>query len=356
MNFTSDAGYFNECDWVFFSDEVEYFLYPRSDEIIITIAQPIVTAFGLLFNGLFLYILLCVQEMRTMTFFFLANLAICDMAVLLISLVRTVMSYVNSPIQWHGFALNSEIACAAALIGGYLFEYCSTLMIFISTLDRFLAICKPFAYRSFASQKNGIKLVVSCWVISTLFAAFETDYSRKEVVCLQWPEDDAFAGYPTTVEVCAGRTWWASLVTVSFDVCLFTFVAISCCVFSINILIKLKKKMSETPQKQNTFVRKIRQQVAQMVVTNTLIFLLLLTPFQLFSVDWIAYHTTGVSIFPDWLLVILPTWAITSTLKSLNSTINPLIYLVMCQRVRGALVEILPAWISHTVTVQSTQA
>ena len=319
------------------------------------VAQPIVTAFGLLFNGLFLYILLCVQEMRTMTFFFLANLAICDMAVLLISLVRTVMSYINSPIEWHGFAFNSEIACAAALIGGYLFEYCSTLMIFITTLDRFLAICKPFAYRSFASQKNGIKLVVSCWVISTLFAVFEADYSRKEVVCLQWPEDDAFAGYPTTVEVCAGRTWWAPLVTVSFDVCLFTFVAVSCCVFSINILINLKKKMSETPQKRNTFtVRKIRQQVAQMVVTNTLIFLLLLTPFQLFSVDWIAYHTTGVGIFPHWLVVILPT--ITSTLRSLNSTINPVIYSVMCQRVRGALVEILPAWISHTVTVQSTQA
>ena len=349
MNFSSDAGYFNECNWVFFSDEVEHFLYPRPDEIIITITQPIITTFGLLFNGLFLYILLCVQEMRTMTFLFLANLAICDMAVLLISLVRSVMSYINSPIewQWHGFAFNSEIACAAALIGGYLFEYCGTLMIFISTLDRFLAICKPFKYRVFATQKNGIKIVVFCWVISTFFAAFEADYSLKEVVCLQWPEDDAFAGYPTKVDVCGGRTWWAPLVTVSFDLCLFTFVAASCCVFSVSILIKLKKKTSETPQQQG--ILNIRHQIARMVVTNTLIFLLLLTPFQLFNVDSIAYHTTGRGILPDSLVLILPT--IISTLRSLNSAINPVIYSVMCQRVRRALMETLLAWTSHRVTV-----
>ncbi|XP_077998740.1 allatostatin-A receptor-like [Glandiceps talaboti] len=69
-------------------DELKYFLYSKESIIIVTIVMPIIFAVGFLGNMITVIVLLRRRKMRTITNYFLVNLAIVDTIFLLAAEVR----------------------------------------------------------------------------------------------------------------------------------------------------------------------------------------------------------------------------------------------------------------------------
>ena len=76
---------------------IETFLYSKTDKVMITIIFPIIVTVGLLANTAFLFTLVRVREMRTITNFYLANLALADFLFIIITAVNYFYKYTWSP-------------------------------------------------------------------------------------------------------------------------------------------------------------------------------------------------------------------------------------------------------------------
>ena len=72
------------------------YLYHPAEKVFITIITPMLSIFGVIGNGTFLFIVAKLPEMRTFTNAFLVNVAVCDILFLLTMMCNAISVYVYS--------------------------------------------------------------------------------------------------------------------------------------------------------------------------------------------------------------------------------------------------------------------
>ncbi len=135
----------SECDLSVSGKDAEVFIYTDFNRIFVILVVPIITAFGVFTNGVFLFTLYRVREMRTVTNFFLANLAIADGCLLLCSSFQWIISFKNSPLDV-GMAFRTSIGCALPNYLVYVFYFASIFLVSVVIVERYAAICHPMMY------------------------------------------------------------------------------------------------------------------------------------------------------------------------------------------------------------------
>ena len=325
----------HQCTWFLANDEILHFVHTRLSHVVFSIIIPLVSAIGLFINASFLFVVFRVQEMRTIPNFYLGSLALGDMFFVSVQRAIEYLSYRNAVpfrMEIFGFVFFTNFSCVMANMAGYIFYFNSILMILVSTVDRYLAICKPMVYREITSKKRALKLVIGCWFMAILFSGFQATYYVKETMCLQWPHGTSS---PTTLKICTTGVPWAPLATMIIDLSTYILASSMFGFCSVSIVITLNKRISSgiTENKQNETIN-LRDQIAKMVLVNTTVFMLCLAPFQFFNVDWAHYNLTGSGLFPH---EFLSTTAIAGMIAmTVNSLINPLVYLAVSSRYRQA--------------------
>ncbi len=318
--------------------EAEGYQYTPFQEIFILNVVPVVTFFGLLTNSAFLYVIYCVPAMRTPTNFYLANLAVSDAVLLIVTTSNYLWTYFKMPIDY-GYPFGST-GCAISMWVIYVFSFASIAFLTLVALERYQAVCRPLHYR----QRNvsshplyeNMKFTLLTWISLIVIVATPIAFVRIDYKCFNWPPVEPFSTYPSVVHNCQWPDWtWIFLDgadIIEFSIALFINVVVY-----INIVRELSKR--QRPKGKSSASR---SHVARMLCINAFIFFLCLFPIQLSNVAEIHYFITKTNeAFYGDAADSLILW-IGRVAFLLNSSVNPIIYSISNPEYRKAFRKSIP--------------
>ncbi|CAJ0968717.1 unnamed protein product [Ranitomeya imitator] len=211
--------------------------YGPKDTVILITAYSLIILLGLVGNSLVIYMILKYKNMKTVTNFFIANLAVADLMVdslcLPFTLVYTLMD------EWKfGSVLCHLLPYAQAMSVNV-----STLTLVVIALDRYW--CIVFHLSSRISKKFSFLIVTVTWVVASIFAiplAIFREYRFEDLPALK-----------LKIAVCAEK--WpsnnsrdAAIYSISMLLLQYVLPLIVICFAYTRIWLKLKNHISPTPR------------------------------------------------------------------------------------------------------------
>ena len=378
---------------LFTDNQIEsLFHISTSQKIIITVLFPIVFFIGLVGNATFLLIVGFNRRMRTITNFYLSNLAVADILFIIVSAVVGFWNYGIS----HGLSLGatfyrSRIGCLTSLALVYFTYLASMILVLLVSFERFLAICYPVKYRalkSTGSKRLSAKLAAATWLVALCFSLLISPYQGKLTrVCIVWPARVRFLGYPSEIYQCKPLYPVFKDIIAFAEAVPFTVSVVVICILygkiilvlrdhaaagvmkdqnvphgSGNIQIDPSGQRSAQPQNnpdgtQNPGLQNIadgqrnrkppqddrrkllQTQVTRMVVANGLVYFLCLAPFQIIFILDFIWRQSGENLYSnEWAVNLI---LVARCLNALNSAINPIIYAIANPKYRKAFFRLI---------------
>ncbi|XP_022085018.1 growth hormone secretagogue receptor type 1-like [Acanthaster planci] len=316
-------------------------IYSTFDTVAITILMPLLLFFGILGNLAFLLMLYRVPRMRSLTNFYLANLAASDIAFLLFAISKRIHDYRIGSVNFSP-AHNGVLSCFIQYLVVDLSYFASLFVISLVSVEKFYAICRPMRHRVISRWDRTIKLTVCSWIVSLGFATTVIpSYCSIGYVCIIWPGGGEYDHLPGRFAYCAPAADWAVPYANALQTAPF-FIALVLNTTAYTLIVKQLTQRVNRPHGPQAVVPfpdqaiKLRDQVAKMLVVKGTAFFLLLAPFEivsiLLSVNALSYSQRMVAL------------QICRLFSYLNSAINPLIFGMVSSKYRHAYREaFLPA-------------
>ena len=258
-------------------DEITKEMFYTTIETVKTIViVPILFIVGFLGNSAFFLLLARVKMMRTLTNFYLANLAIADMTVLLVKTWYHSASYLKSAVVWsEPFSTNTGCILNTFVLS---LSYCaSVLLITFISLDRYFAVCRPVQYRFMKNKKHAICIFnFTVWLLSAMYALpIFPRFGRLVYECIIWPPREKYRNFPVYGQYCVPlhavfENVFYVLATIPFFAAL-----IANTILYIKIVKKLKQPLGEN---RINPTHNIKQRVTWMLLANSVIFFCCLAP------------------------------------------------------------------------------
>ncbi len=280
--------------------------------------------------------------MKTITNFFLSNLAAADIFFIVSSAVIGFWRYGASHGISHAQTFRSVFGCLSSIAVVYFTYLASMIIVILVSLERYLAICHPVKYRSMNKSKKGIsaKLASITWFAALCFAFVISPFQGKLTKkCIVWPPRESYSNMPTKIYICeplneAYRDVMACAQAIPFIIAVAVIIVLYA---QIIHTLKAHTVGEGSLQQQPASIRKVQQQVTRMVITNGLVYFICLAPFQIIYICDIIWRANGKNLFAkDWALTLL---LISRCMLALNSAINPVIYALVNPKYRRAFVR-----------------
>ena len=331
------------------------FLYHPAEKAFITIITPMLSIFGVIGNGTFLFIVAKLPEMRTFTNAFLANVAVCDMIFILTLMYNTVGIYVYSP-DIESDPYDSNVGCLVVFGLFHITHYTSTWLIVLMSLERYLGICRPLQYRFLATQSRIRNLIISAWIMGLIFSVFVApQFGKIKKLCILWPDDEEFLDMPKVTGRCLPAHPFFEVMPLVFQALPFFVAAI----FSLFIYGSIMKKLhtrlydkslnvdSAGDGQMNNDARMVRNQVARLLIITGCVFIVCYLPYYIIGLNEallkLSQRKIGFQIQNKDLFRL-----ISSQLLTINAVANPVIYSLSNVRYRKAFLSVFSC--SGTVT------
>ena len=339
---------------IYGSDELAQLLFAvaTSDVIIVLIVFPVIILFGLFVNFTFLLTICRVREMRTVTNFYLVNLAVSD----LLFITATGFTYIYPRIVHNLRLPQTQIGCILSFTSVYLSYFTSIGLVTLVSLERFLAICYPLKHRVVKSKYRTTMLVVMTWCIAAVLTVIVVPGVGANVTtnCIIWPAEYRHK-FPSMVSQCVSIS--AEMYIIGCTVTLISFIVALVCNSAFYTMIICRLSHRElTPiehQDDRNQTQNVRNSVARMLILNGVVFFFCLSVTQLFNLNQIIMYTSNRRIY-----LIRPEhgWTVAWTglvMSVLNSAINPVIYSVSNATYRKAFVRAVTFWTKTNPTEES---
>ena len=296
-------------------------VYDVSKTIFITCIMPAVSVLGLLGNVSFLVVLYRVPDMRTVTNYFLAHLAVSDGVLLMLTCTWHLANYTVSSIDNIQMTPFSSItACVLPQFVTYTVIFAAVFFVTLVTFERYFANCHPVAHRKRNGIKSALMSSIFPWLLSLLLATFILA-GKLVAVCVTWPPkaDDRFTSYPIETGFCLKPKW--SILTITLiDLCLFCLAFIFNTVCYILIVCKLSGR-----QEINCHRQKARNHVARMLTIITAVFFVCMIPVKLTDLHMFVFIHNGTELLGNKMAFYVVLWLGRVTLL-INAAANPFVY------------------------------
>uniref|UniRef100_A0A8C5WFA7 Neuropeptide Y receptor type 2 n=1 Tax=Leptobrachium leishanense TaxID=445787 RepID=A0A8C5WFA7_9ANUR len=276
-----------------------------SVQAILIAAYSLIILLGLLGNSLVIYTIVKYKNMRTVTNFFIANLAVADLMMdslcLPFTLVYTLMD------EWKfGLVLCHLFPYAQAMSVNV-----STLTLMVIALDRYW--CIVFHLSSRISKKFSFLIITVTWLAAAIFAiplAVFREYRYEDIpslnlkfaVCTEkWPSHNSRD---------------ATIYSLSMLILQYILPLAVICYAYIRIWFKLKNHISPTPRSNHELRRKNTTKMLVMMVV-------------VFAVCWLPFHIFQLAIDLEWALVFHEyklLYTIFHVIAMCSTFANPLLY------------------------------
>ncbi len=340
MNSMNSSSLSGTCDLQINASDAYHFQRSYFEKIFLGVVSPSIMVLGVTFNSAFLLVLSRMKDMQTLTNVYLGNLAVADIYLLMFIGVLNIITYVNSP-QYNlgGFSLRSTWGCQ---VTGFRLSGFFASMFFLTAVmfDRYMAICHPLKHRLIQRKDRIVKIVATIWVVSICASLFFMQISKSINACISQFNN---IGTQKLAPMChePDPIQWLFLVGRFLDFGAVTFNGLFQ-IFMISSILKVLRSRqeittNEVSRASSTQVNSVRQQVMRMLITNSLIFFLCLTPIELYNVTSLITYIMGYP-FPQQVLVLMA-WC-GRVLIMVNSTINPVVYNMTNNRYRAAFLQV----------------
>ncbi|XP_038048184.1 neuropeptides capa receptor-like [Patiria miniata] len=297
------------------------------DVSILTIVVPMIWCLGIITNLTFLFVIVRVRKLRSDTNIYLAHLSLADLLYLSLGSIYDIRSYTASVVAFHDPFVNSAqcFIFFTVVNTGY---FASIALVTMVSFERFLALCHPIKHLKIRGRRRTHRMIAICWLVGLLFSASTSPgILVLNVVCLQWPDVDAFLDYPSSLAYCGPVSPWVDY----FIPPLLNVPWIMAMVANAFMFARILQMLNKRTSNKNMTVKKdhnathIRNQVAKMLVANGTVFFLCQAPYRIFSLSgWICL----LAQIPDpfWTALGSGTIWISVIPQYINAMINPLIY------------------------------
>ncbi|KAE8746581.1 Vasopressin Receptor 1 [Frankliniella occidentalis] len=252
-------------------------------------------------------------------FYFILHLSVADMVTAFFSVLPQLVWKVT--FRFHG----GNFLCKAVKFGQPLGVYLSSYVLTATACDRYRAICHPLTYCSWTSRRAKT-MVWAAWGVAICFSAPQAFiFSYRQV----GPgETDCWADFPPDWGVRSYVTWYAcSVFVVPLVVLFFTYSRITCEIWR---------------SRTNPLISRAKINTVKQSVLVIMLYIVCSGPF-ICAQLWAAWTTPGdgasnaVREDAEYLQDSSNVYTILTLLFSLNSCVNPWIYLAFNKELRSPL-------------------
>ncbi len=321
------------------SESAKDYQQEASESFLQFVIMPLIMVIGVLGNLAFLIAVLRIPRMKTMTNFYLGQVAATDILFLVFSTGSYISRNLNSSVR---FATKFEhwSGCFSTFFIPFVTYMASLLLITLVTVERFYAICYPLKMRRITGDGRSRKILASLWLSSFCLSAIAAQrYARLQVTCIIWPSNEDYSSFAQVVRYCV-PSHPKMLVVSEFMLGLPYFILLPLNLYMYTMIIYTlsnRLPLNEIEQANTVQTKKVRNQVARLLIFNGVVFFICQSSIRAIAINNIVQELADVSLFtpPQYALLIL----IGRILVFINSAINPFIYIATSQFYRNAIFE-----------------
>ncbi|XP_077985376.1 allatostatin-A receptor-like [Glandiceps talaboti] len=330
---------YDDSDFIEISPEnINDHVVSDADSVILTVVMPIVFIIGCTGNILTIFVILKLKEMRTVTNYFLVNLAIAD-SLFLVMVVppKFVMHIIQSIHLKDNWNLVDLVGCKLFSYVPRVAQGVSCFIILTLTIERYFAICWPFKLRTIRTKRKAVFVNCALWVLAAVFALphvyFPTIYEHG----LRWAPPFNNTELPSSVKKCypcsVGKCDYYIIYS-KVDEVLFLFIVPVLVVLYVLMLMTLHKaaQFGRAAKVKSSNSMAAKRQLIRMLGVTVTVYLICVGSFRVFTLmmvfDRTYYkHTTVLNV--------------TRVLLYINEAINPIIYNIFSRMFRSAFIKVL---------------
>ncbi|XP_072015793.1 orexin receptor type 2-like [Amphiura filiformis] len=346
-NMTQDINstfgdYYDYLDYIY--QQTKERVYPQSYEWPLIVAYGIIFLLALLGNTLVCVAVLRNEHMRTVTNYYIVNLAVADILVSIICLPATVTLDVSE--SW----FFGDRLCTFIPYFQNVSVAVSVYTLMMIAVDRYLAICRPLKFQTSATRT--ISVIIIVWTVS--FVIMIPDAIVHDT---QANKATAILGKPLWLMACYEAKWygkeWQKLFYVFKSTVLYGMPLLVISVAYIMVCIRLwsgipteegsststcrsdQKAISKTTAAQ----LQSRRNVARMLIVVVIIFAVCFFPLHLLNLLRVFDAFKGIDAMVDSHQIAVP-YLIAHLMAFINSAVNPVIYNFMSAKFRQAFLSV----------------
>ncbi|XP_038054003.1 lysophosphatidic acid receptor 6-like [Patiria miniata] len=188
--------------------EADEYVYSNAETVMYGFVLPVLKLLGILSILSFFFTVLRVPSMRNVTNFYLTNLAISDLIVLISS--ATYEQYVAFTKQNRSdipsFGNSSHVVVSVLFYLANVGAHSSLAFVTVLSYDRYFAICYPFKHRNLNHKRRAIRAAVCIWLLSLavnviVFCSLFQKLNEPADKCLVWPNEEKYKHLSSDVQV-----------------------------------------------------------------------------------------------------------------------------------------------------------
>ncbi|XP_071533487.1 growth hormone secretagogue receptor type 1-like [Panulirus ornatus] len=302
-------------------------VFPEYIRVVSTVFCCLVFVVGVVGNMLVPVVILKDRDMRNSTNYFLMNLSVADLLVLLICLPPTLVELNSSPDVW----VMGDTMCKIVPYVETSVVHASALSLVVISLERYLVICQPLQAGYRCTRAKVITAIVVIWVVAFVSAGPVLRIVQHQRVRFHDGSYKPSCFTPLT------SNWTKSFFVISYILFFFTPLLLLVGVYTVIARQLLVDTYELTHKKENPQMR-ARRQVVIMLATVVLFFFLCLMPLRVFFL-WImavsneTINSLGIDVYYNLLYFC-------RVMYYINSSINPILYNMTSTKFRSAFLRV----------------
>ncbi len=303
-------------------------VYSTTENIFFSFGIPILIFVGSFTNLAFIFTVIRVKSMHTITNAYLVNVSIADFLFVFVGAGSYFLNYHASPVRFDTSYYHSWVGCTIAFGVTYIMYSASMVLITLVAVERYCAICRPLQLRLVSGKRRTISLIIVSWIVGIVLTACTVPrYGGNVAYCVIWPQNEYFASFPRIIRFCVAFHSDVFLFSEAMNVIPFVLAMICNLVMYSHIIFALTHRPSNDHSQTSSVddrIIQIRNQVARLLILNGSLFFICQAPFRIASIHGMVEQITGIGLFTE--VQYGQLLLITRCLVIINSCINPVVY------------------------------
>ncbi len=298
-------------------------VYTSHEWIIYFLLWPCIILTGLCSNLTFIWTVIRTSTLQTNTYKYLVSLAVSDLLTLVSVGIPTITYFATTPIRDQPFAFNLLIM---------FFFHCSVGTITLVCLERYLSVCHPIKHRLLKGTKRTNILICLTWIFAAGYALLIYPTIDSQTFCVIWPKHSRYVTFPNHFLVHTASWVYYYYIFMTINFLLFTSLLVFNSYLYIRIYLVMRARTTQNLNSSADTETQLRQVVLMLIVNGIVFFACCFLQISLTAA--IIVFVTFTETYKPMYLIIMS--LASDTFLCVNSSINPVIYLITNKTYRNA--------------------
>ncbi|CAH1160283.1 unnamed protein product [Phaedon cochleariae] len=321
---------------------IQCFRGPQSQDIetavIVTVVNCIIFVTGVLGNVAVCVVIMKHKALSTPTDYYLLNLAIADLTLLIFGLPYDIMLY------WYQYPwIFGQPVCQGRALISEMASYVSVLTVVTFSTERYVAICHPMYTLVMSSLRRSLRIILCIWVVSFICALPFAIYSGVDYI----PHPNESQNIILESALCAMISQPENIPLTEISTTIFFLIPMTIIIYQyIKMGLVMIRNSNNNGQLGDSLSGCVHRKDRKYEMNNRNVVKMLSLVALGFFACWCPFHAQrliSVHLDEDYYSEEINYWmyVVTGILYYFSSTLNPILYNVTSLRMRNAFKEVM---------------